>query len=367
MKKTILHIVLLLILSMLVILAGCNTSVSGTAIGANTGNSNITFNVDLQATSLPLDANTSNVEQGTAGEQSYNEASASPIEGVDTAAEINAVTDSAPAVSTILIPEASDEIVYDNRKATIDASNSEDGYVMIKYTGSVKTKIKALIDTPTGIRYIYNLNSSGDYEVFPLTDGDGTYTIGVYENISGCKYATAYSTRIKICLKDQFSPFLRPNQYVNFNQDSQVVVKANELCQGETAELDKITSIYNYVVTNFTYDKQLAATVKSGYLPVLDTVLANKKGICFDYAALMTGMLRSQGIPTKLVIGYSGSAYHAWINTYVKGQGWVNGVIHFDGEKWELMDPTYASTAKSSTSIMQYINDSRNYVAKYLY
>ena len=25
-----------------------------------------------------------------------------------------------------------------------------------------------------------------------------------------------------------------------------------------------------------------------------------KKGICFDYAALMTGMLRSQGIPCKL-------------------------------------------------------------------
>ncbi|MEI3141193.1 MAG: hypothetical protein V8S34_06330 [Lawsonibacter sp.] len=32
--------------------------------------------------------------------------------------------------------------------------------------------------------------------------------------------------------------------------------------------------VYNYVVKNITYDKQLAASVKSGYLPVLDTVLA---------------------------------------------------------------------------------------------
>ena len=68
--------------------------------------------------------------------------------------------------------------------------------------------------------------------------------------------------------------------------------------------------IYNYVVNNFTYDKQQAATVKSGYLPVLDNVLAAKKGICFDYAGLMTGMLRSLGVPCKLVVGYAGTAYH---------------------------------------------------------
>ena len=49
--------------------------------------------------------------------------------------------------------------------------------------------------------------------------------------------------------------------------------------------------VYNYVVQNITYDKQLAASVKSGYLPVLDTVLAKKTGICFDYAALMTGKM----------------------------------------------------------------------------
>ena len=41
-------------------------------------------------------------------------------------------------------------------------------------------------------------------------------------------------------------------------------------------------------------------------LPSVDETLKTKKGICFDYAALMTAMLRSQGIPTKLEIGYQG-------------------------------------------------------------
>ena len=32
----------------------------------------------------------------------------------------------------------------------------------------------------------------------------------------------------------------------------------------------------------------------------------------------MTGMLRSQGIPSKLVVGYAGTAYHAWISVWTE-------------------------------------------------
>ena len=134
-----------------------------------------------------------------------------------------------------------------------------------------------------------------------------------------------------------------------------------------TDPLDKVAAIYDFVVKNLTYDKQLAATVQSGYLPVLDSVLAKKTGICFDYAALMTGMLRSQGVPCKLVVGYAGTAYHAWISVYSEKTGWVEGVVYFDGVSWQRMDPTFASSGKQSASIMQYIGDGKNYTAKYLY
>ena len=125
--------------------------------------------------------------------------------------------------------------------------------------------------------------------------------------------------------------------------------------------------VYNFVVGNLTYDKEKAATVQSGYLPVLDTVLAEKKGICFDYAALMAGMLRSQGVPCKLVVGYAGTAYHAWISVWSEATGWVDGAIFFDGTTWQRMDPTFASTGRQSQAIMQYIGDGTNYTVKYLY
>ena len=120
-------------------------------------------------------------------------------------------------------------------------------------------------------------------------------------------------------------------------------------------------------MSNLTYDKAKASTVKSGYLPVLDDVLAAKKGICFDYAALMTGMLRSQGVPCKLVVGYAGTAYHAWVNVWTEKDGWIDGVIYFDGTTWQRMDPTFASSSNRSETIMKYIGDGKNYTVKYLY
>ena len=77
--------------------------------------------------------------------------------------------------------------------------------------------------------------------------------------------------------------------------------------------------------------------------------------------------LRSQNVPTKLVIGYAGSAYHAWISVYSEKDGWIDNVIYFDGEKWNLMDPTFASSSNSSPSVMKFIGDGKNYKAKYAY
>lgn len=297
-----------------------------------------------------------------------DDAAVETVELIDYADDLELVPlAESPALSTTLMPVASGTNVYGNSKAEIDASNTADGYVMIRYLAGGTAGIKVIITGPTGVKYTYNLRSDGQYETFPLSDGNGSYKIAVYRNVEGTKYATEYSTTVTVTLKDEFAPFLLPNQYVNYTPDSQTVKKAAELTANCKDELSSIRAVYEYVVNNLTYDKQLAETVQSGYLPNLDQVLARKQGICFDYAALMTAMLRSQGIPCKLVVGYSGTVYHAWINAYAKEQGWISNAIYFDGTSWKLMDPTFASTGKSSPEIMKYIGDGANYAAKYLY
>ena len=271
-----------------------------------------------------------------------------------------------PVTPTFLTPTASGITVYKGTNVVLEASNVSQGYVMLKYFGK-NLKIKVQITKSQGTTYTYNLNARDAYEVFPLTGGDGTYSIKIFENVSGTKYSQLFSKSIQVKLKNQFLPFLYPNQYVNFKPESTTVAKGMEVTKGVTDDLKKVELIYNYVVKNFTYDKEKAATVKSGYLPEVDSLLLIKKGICFDYAAVMATMLRSQNIPSKLVVGYTGDLYHAWINVYSKETGWVDGMIFFDGSKWQLMDPTFASSSKKSSAIMKYIGTGSNYTSKYTY
>jgi len=267
---------------------------------------------------------------------------------------------------TIPVPTAPGTAVQRNAKAIIDHSNTSDGYVMVKFTENTRRQIRVMITGPSGVSYTYVLKP-GNFEVFPLSDGNGRYTIGVFEQVQGTQYAAANSATINVKLTNEFAPFLTPNQYVNFNKNSLVVQKAAELTGDAAGFMDKISAVYNFVVNNFTYDAELARTVQSGYLPDVDDVLRRRKGICFDYAAVMTAMLRSLGIPCKLVVGYAGTVYHAWINAYSHETGWVNQVIFFDGKNWTLMDPTFASSAGQSAEIMRFIGDGSNYQPKFTY
>lgn len=273
-----------------------------------------------------------------------------------------------PAMFSVSMPVASGTTVKQNAKALIDMSNVKDGYVMIKYMENTTKALRVQIKGQSGAVYTYTLKGDGSYEVYPLSDGNGSYQINVFENIEGSRYSVANSATVDVTLTDEFAPFLRPNQYVNYTADSNTVKKAVELTAGATTVIDKINAVYTFVINNFTYDRELAATVQSGYLPNVDNVLAKGKGICFDYAAVMTAMLRSQNIPAKLVVGYTGEVYHAWINVYSSEAGkWLDSVIQFDGKTWKLMDPTFDSTGGQSAAVREYIGDGANYTAKYLY
>lgn len=255
--------------------------------------------------------------------------------------------------------------VAQNEKVVIDYSDAEDGNVTVNFTGAAGGRLKVQVAVPE-VTYTYDL-PKGEATTFPLSEGNGNYKVTVYENVSGSKYATVLSVSFQVKLSSELAPFLGSNQYVDYSDAKATLSKAAELVKGVDDPIGKVEKIYDFVVGNLTYDTKKADTVKSGYLPVLDNVLSSKKGICFDYAALMAGMLRSQGVPCKLVVGYAGKAYHAWISVWTKEEGWIDGIIYFDGENWHRMDPTFASSSGGSDEIMEYIGDGSNYSKKYQY
>lgn len=270
--------------------------------------------------------------------------------------------DSTPRVLT---PSADGVTVYQNDFASIDASNTSQGYVMVKYNGT-NEKVKLQITCPDQSCYTYLISDRGAYDTFPLTAGNGSYALQVLENVAGDTYTVSLAQSINVSIEDEFLPFLYPNQYVNFHTDSKAVSKGSDLAKDTYSDLDVVQNIYNYVIKNISYDTEKAQNVSYGYVPDIDDTLSSKKGICFDYAALMTSMLRSQNIPTKLEVGYSGDAYHAWISTYIDDKGWVDDIIQFNGDTWQIMDPTLAAT-NDSAAVKKYIGDGSHYVVKYTY
>ena len=269
-----------------------------------------------------------------------------------------------PPTGIVLEPQAPRQQEERSDVAVIDYSNTKDGYIMICHFEPTDKRLKVLLKGPT-TTYNYNL-PQGQWVVLPLSDGNGTYQAGIYRNIRGTEYAMVMLAEFEAAMEDEFAPFLRPNQYVNYLKAPNTVSLGAELCADLQHPLEKVAAVYDFVVQNFRYDDEKAATVQSGYLPDLDEILEIRKGICFDYAAVMTAMLRSQQSPCKLVVGYAGSIYHAWISVWTEEDGWIDGAIFFDGHVWKRMDPTFVSSAEDRQQILEFV-EKGNYKAKYLY
>lgn len=263
-----------------------------------------------------------------------------------------------------LVPQADGIAETHNDVARIDYSNASCGYVMARYTGDCP-KVKLRITGPDSIVYTYDLHGS-EYETFPFSSGDGSYDVAIYENISGTSYSTCLFKQVQVTLEDEFAPFLFPNQYVNFNTDSLTVAKGKELAALAENDLEVVGNIYNYMISEITYDYDKASDPPTGYTTDVDEILNSGTGICLDYAAVMASMLRSQRIPTRLEVGYAQDAYHAWISIYTEETGWLNGIIEFNGSTWTLVDPTFGANTDDKT-LKKFIGDGSNYVLQKMY
>ncbi|MBQ2147886.1 MAG: FHA domain-containing protein, partial [Firmicutes bacterium] len=202
-------------------------------------------------------------------------------------------------------------------------------------------------------------------EGLPLQSGDGQYKFRIMKNVQDKKYAEIHSVVCDVKLSDPYQPFLRPSDYANYSQNSRCVAKAAEITKGMTNDLAKIKAVYEYVCKTVKYDRQKAATVKSGYLPTPDETMATGKGICFDYASLAASMLRSQGIPTKVIFGYVSpdGLYHAWNMFYTKESGWVTVSYSINPSNWTRMDLTFSANGADG----KFIGDGGNYKDVYMY
>lgn len=246
--------------------------------------------------------------------------------------------------------------------ALIDLSGAADGYVGVSAVSAGRLKFQVIKDGET---YTYDIRQDGTPSIFPLQMEDGMYSFRVLENVSGTKYAVLYATDETISMADQYRPYLCASDYVSYDESSACVKKAKELAASAEDANGLISAVYDYICASVKYDKEKAKTVTAGYLPVPDETMKTGKGICFDYASLAAAMLRSQGVPCKVIFGYVSpkDLYHAWNMFYTQESGWVTASFEMKGRNWNRMDLTFASNGADGT----FIGDGSNYKDVYCY
>ena len=237
--------------------------------------------------------------------------------------------------------------------AEIDLSAVAEGYVAVRAQSDRKLKCQIVFGET---RYNYDLPSDNTPIICPLQSGNGSYTVRIMQNTTEDKYAEIFSASAEVTMDSELEPFLRPNQRSDYNESSHCVAEAARIAENAADAAGLVSDIYAYIAENVDYDYDKAQWVVDnnikGYLPDPDGTFDTGKGICYDYASLAAAMLRSQGIPTKLIIGWvqngGSELYHAWNMIWLEETGWITVEIQAPANAWQRIDLTFAAAEQST-------------------
>ena len=124
------------------------------------------------------------------------------------------------------------------------------------------------------------------------------------------------------------------------SQPKRIAVLAKEITHTQRTIYDKATAIHSFLTHNFRYS--LDAPLTEQDQPLEEFLFTRKTGYCEHYATAMVIMLRTIGIPARLVTGFLATEWNEYGNYYVVRQqdahAWVE--VHLPHSGWTTMDPT---------------------------
>ena len=118
--------------------------------------------------------------------------------------------------------------------------------------------------------------------------------------------------------------------------DRRVTELAQQITAGAGTDYEKASAIELYLRTRYGYSLQMATTPPPD--PLVYFLFERKEGHCEYFASAMAVMLRTLGIPARIVNGFRGGEYndltgsyivrgrdaHSWVEAYIPGYAWVS-------------------------------------------
>ncbi len=134
--------------------------------------------------------------------------------------------------------------------------------------------------------------------------------------------------------------------------DARVVLLARNITRGLTSDLARARVIERYLPEHYAYTLDLPAQQPRD--PIAYFLFDRKRGHCEYFASTMAVMLRTLGIPSRVITGFQGGIYnpidhqqlirasdaHSWVEAYLPRLGWTT------------FDPTPAAPAPASNAFL---------------
>jgi len=122
--------------------------------------------------------------------------------------------------------------------------------------------------------------------------------------------------------------------------DPRIPALARQVVRGATTRYDKATRLERHLRNSYGYTLDL--TREEAGDPVADFLFHVRRGHCEYFASAMVLLLRSVGIPSRLVNGFQMGEYNSSADFYTVRQSdahsWVE--VHFPQAGWVAFDPT---------------------------
>jgi transglutaminase-like putative cysteine protease len=123
-------------------------------------------------------------------------------------------------------------------------------------------------------------------------------------------------------------------------QSDRLAALARGIVQDKPNTYEKAVAIQDHLSRNYRYS--LDAPLAEQANPLDEFLFIRKTGYCEHYATAMVIMLRTIGIPARLITGFLATEWNEYGNYYVVRQqdahAWVE--IHLPHSGWVMMDPT---------------------------
>lgn len=179
-----------------------------------------------------------------------------------------------------------------------------------------------------------NLTSDSGGSVYDL---DSQHMVSRYEATSDIAQPTPGELRKA---GRNYSEQITDNYLDLPSEDPRVAQLASQITSSAKSEYDKAAVLETYLRTRYGYTLELPRTsVKD---PIANFLFERKQGHCEYFASAMAVMLRTLGIPSRVVNGFRSDEFNDITGSYVvrakDAHSWVEA--YFPGYGWQTFDPT---------------------------